>query len=57
MKSSAIYAIAAISALGTWNAAAADAPSVDERLKKLESVVDGLQKENVELKKELGYDP
>ena len=57
MKSSTIYAIAAISALGTWNAAAADAPSVDERLKKLESVVDGLQKENAELKKELGYDP
>ena len=57
MKPSTIYAIAAISALGTWNAAAADAPSVDERLKKLESVVDGLQKENVELKKELGYDP
>jgi phosphate-selective porin len=57
MKSSAIYAIAAISALGTWNAAAADAPSVDERLKKLESVVDGLQKENADLKKELGYDP
>jgi len=57
MKSSTIYAVAAVSALGMWNAAAADAPSVDERLKKLESVVDGLQKENTELKKELGYDP
>jgi phosphate-selective porin OprO/OprP len=57
MKSTTIYAIAALSALGPWNAAAADAPSVDERLKKLESVVDSLQKENSDLKKELGYDP
>lgn len=57
MKSSTIYALAAISALGTWNAGAADASSVDERLKKLEGLVEGLQKENIELKKELGYDP
>ncbi len=57
MKSPTIYALAAMSALGAWNAAAADAPSVDERLKKLEGLVDGLQKENSELKKELGYDP
>jgi len=32
-------------------------PSVEERLKKLEGVVDSLQKENTQLRKELGYDP
>jgi len=56
MKAPAVYTLAVMSAFGVWNAAAADAPSVDERLKKLESVVETLQKENVELKKELGYD-
>lgn len=57
MKKTALCALAAASALGTWNSTAADAGSVEERLKKLESQVDGLQKENTELKKELGYDP
>lgn len=57
MKSSTIYAIAALGAFSTWNAASAETPSVDERLKKLEGLVEGLQKENAELKKELGYDP
>lgn len=57
MKSSTIYALAAIGTLGSWNAAAADAGSVEERLKKLEEQVDGLKTENNQLKKELGYDP
>ena len=57
MKSSTIHALAAVSLLGTSQAVAADAPSVDERLKKLEGLVEGLQKENADLKKELGYDP
>ncbi len=57
MKTSALYALAAAGALGAFNASAADAGSVEERLKKLESQVDGLQKENATLKKELGYDP
>lgn len=54
MKSSTIHALAAVSLVGIWQAGAADAPSVDERLKKLEGLVEGLQKENTELKKELG---
>jgi phosphate-selective porin OprO/OprP len=57
IKSSTLCALAAVSALGNWNSIAADAGSVEERLKKLETQVDGLQKENTELKKELGYDP
>ncbi len=57
IKTSALYALAAVSALGTWNAPAADTGSVEERLKKLETQVEGLQKENASLKKELGYDP
>lgn len=57
IKTTTLCALAAVSALGTWNSSAADAGSVEERLKKLESQVDGLQKENTELKKELGYDP
>jgi len=57
MKSSTIYALAAIGTLGSWNAAAADAGSVEERLKKLEEQVEGLKTENNQLKKELGYDP
>ena len=51
IKSSTLCALAAVSALGNWNSIAADAGSVEERLKKLETQVDGLQKENTELKK------
>jgi phosphate-selective porin OprO and OprP len=57
MKTSLLCALAAAGALGSWNAEAADAGSVEERLKKLETQVDGLQMENASLKKELGYDP
>ena len=57
MKTLILCALAAAGALGSWNAAAADAGSVEERLKKLETQVEGLQKENISLKKELGYDP
>lgn len=57
MKTTTMCALAAASALGTWNSTAADSASVEERLKKLESQVEGLTKENTELKKELGYDP
>ena len=45
IKSSTLCALAAVSALGNWNSIAADAGSVEERLKKLETQVDGLQKE------------
>ena len=57
MKSLTVYALAASGALGSWNAAAAAAVSVEERLKKLEGQVEALQNENAQLKKELGYDP
>jgi phosphate-selective porin len=56
MKSSTVYALAAIGTLGSWNATAADAGSVEERLKKLEEQVEGLKTENTQLKNELGYD-
>lgn len=57
MKASTLYALAAIGALGSWQSRAADSPTVEERLKKLEDQVQGLTTENTHLKKELGYDP
>ena len=42
--------------LSSWTAFCADAPSTDERLKKLETQLDQLAKENAALKKELGWD-
>jgi phosphate-selective porin OprO and OprP len=57
MNSSTLCALAALGAIGSWQAGAAESPSVEERLKRLEDQVQGLTTENINLKKELGYDP
>ena len=49
------YALATIIALPSFNSFAADPPTTEERLQKLEGVVDSLKKENADLRKELGY--
>jgi hypothetical protein len=50
------HALALTGVLCAVHAPAADAPSVEDRLKQLETTVQSLQKENADLRKELGWE-